>query len=34
MSQQGSIITFIFLLIAYRVFMNRLDIKHGLVDKD
>jgi len=34
MSQQGSIITFILLLIAYRFLMNRLDEKHGLVDKD
>ena len=32
MSQQGSIITFILLLIAYRSLMNRLDDKHGLVD--
>lgn len=34
MSQQGSIIIFILLLIAYRFLMNRLDAKHGLVDKD
>ena len=34
MSQQGSIITFILILIAYRFLMNRLDAKHGLVDKD
>jgi putative solute:sodium symporter small subunit len=33
MSQQGSIIVFILLLIAYRILMNRLDAKHGLVDK-
>ena len=33
MSQQGSIITFILILIAYRFLMNRLDAKHGLVDK-
>lgn len=32
MSQQGSIITFIILLIAYRFLMNRVDAKHGLVD--
>ena len=34
MSQQGSIITFILLLIVYRFLMNRLDAKHGLVDPD
>lgn len=34
MSQQGSIITFILLLIVYRSLMNRLDAKHGLVDQD
>jgi len=34
MSQQGSIIIFILLLIAYRFLMNRLDARHGLVDKD
>ena len=34
MSQQGSIIIFIILLIVYRSLMNRLDLKHGLVDKD
>ena len=34
MSQQGSIIIFILLLIAYRFLMNRLDAKHGLVDPD
>ena len=34
MSQQGSIITFILILIVYRFLMNRLDAKHGLVDKD
>ena len=32
MSQQGSIITFILILIAYRFLMNRLDAKHSLVD--
>jgi len=32
MSQQGSIIVFILLLIAYRFLMNRLDARHGLVD--
>ena len=34
MSQQGSIIIFILLLIAYRFLMNRLDDKHGLVNPD
>jgi putative solute:sodium symporter small subunit len=34
MSQQGSIIIFILILIVYRFLMNRLDAKHGLVDKD
>jgi len=29
MSQQGSIITFILLLIVYRFWMNRVDAKHG-----
>ena len=33
MSQQGSIVVFILILIAYRFLMNRLDAKHGLVDK-
>ena len=32
MSQQGSIVVFVLLLIAYRFLMNRLDAKHGLVD--
>jgi putative solute:sodium symporter small subunit len=34
MSQQGSIVIFILLLIVYRALMNRLDAKHGLVDPD
>ena len=34
MSQQGSIITFILVLVAYKILMNRLDAKHGLVDED
>ena len=34
MSQQGSIIVFVLILIAYRFLMNRLDAKHGLIDKD
>ena len=34
MSQQGSIMTFIVLLIAYRLLMNRVDARHGLVDKE
>lgn len=29
MSQQGSIMTFIILLIVYRFWMNRVDAKHG-----
>lgn len=29
MAQQGSIISFVVLLIAYAIFMNRLDKKHG-----
>lgn len=29
MSQQGSIITFILLLVIYRLWMNRIDAKHG-----
>jgi len=33
MSQQGSIITFILLLIVYRLLMNRIDARHGLVDE-
>ena len=32
MSQQGSIIVFILILIAYRFLMNRLDQRHGLVE--
>lgn len=32
MSQQGSIILFIVILIAYRLLMNRLDNKHGLIE--
>jgi len=34
MSQQGSIIVFILLLIVYRFMMNRLDARHGLVEND
>ena len=34
MSQQGSIIVFILLLIVYRFLINRLDAKHGLVDEE
>ncbi len=29
MAQQGSILTFILILIAYAILMNRLDRKHG-----
>ena len=29
MAQQGSIICFVLLLVAYAYFMNRLDTKHG-----
>lgn len=32
MSQQGSIIVFILILIVYRFLMNRLDAKHDLID--
>jgi len=32
MAQQGSIISFVLLLILYRFLMNRLDKKHGLED--
>jgi len=30
MAQQGSIVSFVLLLIVYRFFMNRLDKAHGL----
>ena len=33
MAQQGSIISFVLLLIVYRFLMNRLDHKHGLEDQ-
>jgi putative solute:sodium symporter small subunit len=32
MSQQGSIIVFVLLLVLYRFLMNRLDVKYGLAD--
>lgn len=34
MAQQGSIIGFVLLLIAYAFFMNRLDNKHGYTKED
>ena len=34
MAQQGSIIGFVILLIAYAVLMNRLDRKHGYSEED
>ena len=34
MAQQGSIITFVLILIAYAVLMNRLDEKHGFHEDD
>lgn len=33
MAQQGSIIGFVLLLIAYAFFMNRLDNKHGYTEE-
>jgi len=33
MAQQGSILSFVILLIVYRFLMNRLDHKHGLEDR-
>ncbi|MGB0334063.1 MAG: DUF4212 domain-containing protein [Opitutales bacterium] len=34
MAQQGSIIGFIVLLIAYALLMNRLDCKHGYTEEN
>ena len=34
MSQQGSIIIFVIVLIAYRFLMNRLDAAHGMVEEE
>ena len=34
MAQQGSIICFVFLLIAYAFFMNKLDSKYGYEEED
>jgi len=34
MAQQGSIICFVLLLIAYAVLMNRLDKKHGYTEEE
>jgi len=34
MAQQGSIICFVFLLIAYAFFMNKLDAKYGYEEED
>lgn len=34
MAQQGSIIGFVLLLIAYAFFMNRLDNKHGYTEEE
>ncbi|MEC8313637.1 MAG: DUF4212 domain-containing protein [Verrucomicrobiota bacterium] len=35
MAQQGSIITFVLIIIAYAILMNRADDKHGYKeDKD
>ena len=34
MAQQGSIICFVLLLVAYMVCMNRLDAKHGYDKED
>lgn len=33
MAQQGSIIGFILILIAYAILMNRLDTKHGYLEQ-
>jgi len=33
MAQQGAILSFVLLLLAYRFFMNRLDHQHGLEDE-
>lgn len=34
MAQQGSIIGFVLLLLAYTFFMNKLDEKHGFGEED
>ncbi|WP_217175508.1 DUF4212 domain-containing protein [Coraliomargarita akajimensis] len=34
MAQQGSIIGFVCILVAYAVLMNRLDSKHGYSEED
>ncbi len=34
MAQQGAIICFLLILIAYALLMNRLDAKHGLNDEE
>ncbi|MEO0447651.1 MAG: DUF4212 domain-containing protein, partial [Verrucomicrobiota bacterium] len=34
MSQQGSIVVFILILISYRFLMARVDAKHGMVESD
>jgi len=34
MAQQGSIICFVFLLIAYAILMGKLDKKHGYSEDD
>jgi putative solute:sodium symporter small subunit len=33
MAQQGAILSFVLLLVVYRLLMNRLDHKHGLEDQ-